>query len=73
MAGESYAGVYVPYMAWRIDQQNKQAEQDDFKFNLKGFIVGNPVTDWQYDGDSSYLSGGHYRGLVGNELNNNIT
>lgn len=48
LSGESYAGIYVPYLAWQIDQQNAQAAEAE-KINLKGIMVGNGVTNWTYD------------------------
>ena len=43
ISGESYAGVYVPFLAMAIHQHNQHP--DTFiKINLKGFIVGNPCT-----------------------------
>ena len=56
ISGESYAGVYVPYLAWRIDNFNQDAAaKKTFQFNLKGFLVGNGVTNWKWDGDQSYV------------------
>ena len=49
IAGESYAGVYVPYLAYYIQQYNKDPET---KIHLTGILVGNPVTDWKVDADS---------------------
>lgn len=49
IAGESYAGVYVPYLAYYIDQHNEQAGPDSLKVNLVGYAVGNPVTNVNYD------------------------
>lgn len=40
LAGESYAGQYIPYIASAILAHNKDAEEDD-KFNLKGLLIGN--------------------------------
>lgn len=68
--GESYAGVYVPYMSWRMDQHNEVAGEGDFKFNLKGFMLGNPVVNWKWDGDTVYIAAGYYHALYGNELKN---
>ncbi|KAM7508345.1 hypothetical protein LguiA_018798 [Lonicera macranthoides] len=47
ISGESYAGHYVPQLAKRIYDYNK-ASSHPF-INLKGFIVGNAVTDNYYD------------------------
>ena len=47
LAGESYAGIYVPWLALKIDQYNELETKNDF--NLKGFMVGNGCTDWSID------------------------
>ncbi|KAK7291949.1 hypothetical protein RIF29_07520 [Crotalaria pallida] len=47
IAGESYAGHYVPQLAKKIYDYNKE---NPHIINLKGFIVGNAVTDNYYDG-----------------------
>ncbi|KAM6553050.1 hypothetical protein CsatB_013812 [Cannabis sativa] len=47
IAGESYAGHYVPQLAKMIVDYNK--EHSNSIINLKGFIVGNAVTDNYYD------------------------
>ncbi|KAK7329920.1 hypothetical protein VNO77_24102 [Canavalia gladiata] len=47
IAGESYAGHYVPQLAKKIHDYNKKNPQI---INLKGFIVGNAVTDNYNDG-----------------------
>lgn len=51
ISGESYGGIYVPLVSYDIDQYNTANAADDsvFKPNLKGFMVGNGVTDWTYD------------------------
>jgi serine carboxypeptidase-like clade 1 len=76
VSGESYAGVYVPYMVLQMDRHNEAAKDSDFKFNLKGFIVGNGVTNWKWDGDQAYIVGGFPRGLSSlnmqrDQMNNN--
>ena len=40
VAGESYGGIYVPFLAAKIDTENKQATKENF-INLKGIIFGN--------------------------------
>ncbi|XP_017250276.1 serine carboxypeptidase 24 [Daucus carota subsp. sativus] len=47
ISGESYAGHYVPQLAEKIYDYNKATSQP--AINLKGFIVGNAVTDNYYD------------------------
>lgn len=64
MSGESYAGVYVPYVVALMDEHNKNVSgTDQFAFNLKGFMVGNGVTNWKYDGDATYLHIGYWFNL----------
>ncbi|GER49325.1 serine carboxypeptidase [Striga asiatica] len=46
LTGESYAGHYVPQLAREIVNYNTNSEH---KINLKGFMVGNAVTDNHYD------------------------
>lgn len=46
VTGESYAGHYVPQLAREIVHYNADAKH---KINLKGFMVGNAVTDNYYD------------------------
>ncbi|GFP99877.1 serine carboxypeptidase 24 [Phtheirospermum japonicum] len=47
ISGESYAGHYVPQLADKIYDYNKNSSRPII--NLKGFIVGNAVTDNYYD------------------------
>ncbi|CAL9042203.1 serine carboxypeptidase-like 35 [Musa acuminata AAA Group] len=42
IAGESYAGHYVPQLAELIYEGNKKASKDSF-INLRGFMIGNAV------------------------------
>ncbi|KAK2358428.1 serine carboxypeptidase [Trifolium repens] len=53
IAGESYAGRYIPQLAEVIFDRNKDKNKYSF-INLKGFIVGNPETNDYYD----------YKGMV---------
>ena len=45
ITGESYAGHYVPAVAFRIYKALKNDENDAVNINLKGFAVGNGLTD----------------------------
>ncbi|OWZ21698.1 Serine protease [Phytophthora megakarya] len=46
ITGESYAGMYIPYLVDRL------VEQPIKGVNLKGFAIGNPFTDNIIDGNS---------------------
>jgi len=39
---------------------------------LKGFMVGNGVTNWKWDGDQSYVEMALYHGLYGLEFKKQI-
>lgn len=51
ISGESYAGIYIPYLAMRIHQHNQQQKTHggDLHINLKGVLIGNGCTDWEED------------------------
>ncbi|KAJ0238121.1 Serine carboxypeptidase-like 34 [Hirschfeldia incana] len=48
IAGESYAGHYVPQLSELIYNQNKIAPKKDF-INLKGLMIGNALLDDETD------------------------
>ncbi|KAL1550570.1 Serine carboxypeptidase-like 34, variant 2 [Salvia divinorum] len=48
IAGESYAGHYVPQLAELIIEKNKKASEDDH-INLKGILIGNAAIDSETD------------------------
>lgn len=66
ISGESYAGVYVPYLAYYLYQHNLSNADDDtvFKPNLKGFAVGNGVTNWTYDTTAAYIDMSYWHSLM---------
>lgn len=70
ISGESYAGVYVPYLAYYINQHNEAAadEEDTFKPNLKGFAVGNGVTNWKYDTTAAFVEMAYWHSLMDEEM-----
>ncbi|CAL8102231.1 unnamed protein product [Prunus armeniaca] len=53
IAGESYAGHYVPELAHTILSQNKITNQTKI-INLKGIAIGNPWVD-DHDGDMGQI------------------
>mmetsp|Transcript_41137 Transcript_41137/g.39650 ORF Transcript_41137/g.39650 Transcript_41137/m.39650 type:complete len:300 (+) Transcript_41137:1-900(+) len=48
LTGESYAGIYVPYLLDLMHKHN-QDESRTITFNLKGMMVGNGDTNMHYD------------------------
>ncbi|XP_065875790.1 serine carboxypeptidase-like 20 [Euphorbia lathyris] len=65
ISGESYAGVYVPTLAYEvmkgIDAGTKPI------INLKGYLVGNGVTDEEFDGNA-LVPFAHGMGLISDDL-----
>lgn len=74
ISGESYGGIYVPYMAWNVVKHNEaNAENDEvFKPNLQGFAVGNGVTNWKYDTTAAYVEMAYWHSLIDTELHDKI-
>ncbi|KAK0739927.1 Alpha/Beta hydrolase protein [Apiosordaria backusii] len=63
IAGESYAGQYIPYIAKHILERNKKGGESSHKWNLAGLLIGN---GWisppeQYE---AYLQFAYEKGLV---------
>lgn len=58
ISGESYGGIYVPYMLYQVDKHNNDpATKDEDKIkNMKGIMVGNGVTNWNYDTQPATLN-----------------
>ncbi len=53
ITGESYAGMYVPNLSSAIIDYNKT--QTNIRINLKGILLGNPITDWSYEGENAMI------------------
>ncbi len=69
ISGESYAGIYVPFLASKILEYNKRTPEVD-KVMLKGILVGNGVTDWKYDTTPALLEFGFTHAIYSPELRN---
>ena len=52
VAGESYAGVYVPTLARAIVERNERVADDKAPIRLAGIAVGDPCTDNSFQRDS---------------------
>ena len=63
VSGESYGGVYVPLTSQQMMMHNTATPAPTFTFNLKGFIVGNGVTNWEYDTTPAFVKMGFWHGL----------
>ncbi|GKU87217.1 hypothetical protein SLEP1_g1658 [Rubroshorea leprosula] len=72
IAGESYGGHYVPQLAKKIHDYNRAFSRPFI--NLKGYLVGNAVTDYYYDNigtvafwwSHAMISDGTYRSILKN-------
>ena len=53
ISGESYAGIYVPTLAYQIVQYNSYTPYAPI--NLVGIVVGNGVTDYTVDDDPAFM------------------
>lgn len=70
ISGESYAGIYVPKLMDRLDKYitvNKD-KKEVYKPNLKGFMVGNGVTNWKYDTTPAFVEMAYWHGLYDDDL-----
>ncbi|KAE8684264.1 putative Pyridoxal phosphate phosphatase-related protein [Hibiscus syriacus] len=65
LAGSSYAGHFVPNLANALLDHNKQSK--DFKFNVKGLALGNPLLRKKLDALAMY-DYFHSIGLVNNTV-----
>ncbi|XP_059175154.1 lysosomal protective protein-like [Physella acuta] len=63
ISGESYGGIYVPTLASLV--------LDDHSIKLKGFVVGNGLSDDNMN-DNSIVYFAYFHGLIGDEDWNNI-
>ncbi|KAI3835022.1 hypothetical protein MKX03_007315 [Papaver bracteatum] len=52
LTGESYAGHYIPQLANALLDHNKYSS--DFKFNIKGLAIGNPLLNLDKDVPATY-------------------
>ncbi|CAM8925475.1 unnamed protein product [Rhodiola kirilowii] len=65
VTGESYAGIYVPTLASAIVTGNEAGQTP--VINIKGYMVGNGVTDHVFDGNA-FVPFVHGMGLISEDL-----
>ena len=68
ISGESYGGIYVPKLVEQLDLYIQSAQPGDYVPNLKGFMVGNGVTDWKYDTMPAEFEMSYWYGLIDDDL-----
>ena len=67
ISGESYAGIYVPYLAYNVLKYNEK-QTDAKKIRLNGMLVGNGVTDWKVDTEPALWEFAFTHNIYGPEL-----
>lgn len=74
LSGESYAGIYVPYLfdLMATYLEDNEGSTSVYLPNLKGFMVGNGVTNWQYDTTPAFVEMGFMHGLYDIDLYNSF-
>jgi len=77
LSGESYGGIFVPYFAQTIDWYNGNNTHKPGALTkdipLKGFAVGNGITNWKYDGLPATMNMTYGRALINDALFDNMT
>lgn len=68
ISGESYAGIYVPKVVEQIDNYITANKGKGWVPNLKGFMVGNGVTNWKYDTLPAFVEMAYWHGLYDDDL-----
>ena len=66
LSGSGYAGIYVPYLANAIHHWNQGHVSDPSatRPNLQGFIVGNGVTNWNYDSKAATVDTLYWHSII---------
>ena len=64
IAGESYAGIYVPLLSYFVNEYNLNQTDFSKRIDLSGFFVGNGVTNWTYDTTPATADVLYYRYLM---------
>ncbi|XP_047092362.1 serine carboxypeptidase-like 13 isoform X1 [Lolium rigidum] len=65
LAGDSYAGKVIPLIAQDISEGIEMGQQPII--NLKGYMVGNPITDPKFD-DNFRIPSAHGFGIISDQI-----
>uniref|UniRef100_A0A6N2LBH8 Carboxypeptidase n=1 Tax=Salix viminalis TaxID=40686 RepID=A0A6N2LBH8_SALVM len=66
IAGESYAGIYVPTLSAEVVKGIKAAQNPII--NFKGYLIGNGVSHTKFEGWSALVPFAHGMGLVSDDM-----
>uniref|UniRef100_A0ACD6A4N3 Uncharacterized protein n=1 Tax=Avena sativa TaxID=4498 RepID=A0ACD6A4N3_AVESA len=66
LGGSSHAGKVIPVIAHYISEGNEQGKQQEI--NLKGYIVGNPITGSDFVDFNSRVPYAHGVGIISDQL-----
>ncbi|OMJ79343.1 hypothetical protein SteCoe_20635 [Stentor coeruleus] len=66
ISGESYAGVYIPFLASYI--LNSNAKTPASAIPIKGILVGNPITDYTVDAEAAWPSFLYWHQLIDDSI-----
>ncbi|WJX77390.1 Serine carboxypeptidase-like 20 [Trifolium repens] len=69
VAGESYAGIYVPNLVFEIAKGIRSLTKP--VINLKGYLVGNGVTGSKFD-ENAFIPFVHGMGLISDTIYENV-
>ncbi|KAF7143061.1 hypothetical protein RHSIM_Rhsim05G0091800 [Rhododendron simsii] len=70
IAGDSYAGIPIPLISKKIIDGNKDKDKDKLYLNIKGYLIGSPVTDSSIDTNSK-VEFAHGMALISDEIYEN--
>ncbi|KAF8780672.1 hypothetical protein HU200_001275 [Digitaria exilis] len=65
ISGESYAGIYIPTITDEVVKGIKKGVEP--RINFKGYLIGNPATDADYD-MNSFVPFAHGMGLISTDM-----
>jgi len=70
ISGESYAGIYVPYLLYLMNNyiEANLDNPEAYLPPLKGMMVGNGVTNWEYDCDPAAFEMAYWHSLIDKDL-----
>ncbi|KAL4587898.1 hypothetical protein LXL04_000774 [Taraxacum kok-saghyz] len=69
IAGESFAGIYIPTLSYQVVKGLEAGEKPTL--NFKGYIIGNGICDDAFDGNG-FIPFVHGMGLISNELHKEV-